>query len=113
VIDTPTDVEPRRFTHKHQEKLMRARILRQKAALLWTAVILCARIGLARTQSAGVSAATITVDSTADAIDANLGDGICATSTGACTLRAALQEANARTGPDIISVPPGIYSNPI
>jgi CSLREA domain-containing protein len=77
---------------------------------LWAAVILFATMGLARVQSAGVSAATMTVDSTADAVDANLDDGICAASTGACTLRAALQEANARSGPDTITVPPGIYT---
>ena len=39
--------------------------------------------------------ATFTVNSTADAVDATLGDGICATATGICTLRAAVQEANA------------------
>jgi CSLREA domain-containing protein len=34
------------------------------------------------------------VDSTADAVDANPGDGVCANTAGACTLRAAVQEAN-------------------
>ncbi|PQJ35912.1 hypothetical protein BSZ35_16045 [Salinibacter sp. 10B] len=37
---------------------------------------------------------TFMVNSTADASDANPGDGTCATSGGACTLRAAIEEAN-------------------
>jgi CSLREA domain-containing protein len=48
----------------------------------------------------------LTVDSTADTPDANPGDGFCADATGACTLRAAIQEANALAnlagGPDLI-----------
>lgn len=54
-------------------------------------------------------AATFTVDSTADAVDANPGDGICATITGTCTLRAAVQESNALPGIDVICVPAGFY----
>ncbi|MEM7339648.1 MAG: CSLREA domain-containing protein [Actinomycetota bacterium] len=46
--------------------------------------------------------ATIVVDSTADGADQNLGDGVCATSSGACTLRAAIAQANANRGPDRI-----------
>ena len=38
---------------------------------------------------------TFTVDVTGDGTDANAGDGICLTTGGACTLRAAVQEANA------------------
>jgi CSLREA domain-containing protein len=53
--------------------------------------------------------ATFTVDSTADAIDANPGDGHCATAAGQCTLRAAVQEANATSGADTIMVPAGTY----
>jgi CSLREA domain-containing protein len=46
-----------------------------------------------------------TVDTEIDSNDANIGDGVCqanVTSTGKCTLRAAIQEANARQGPDAI-----------
>lgn len=46
----------------------------------------------------------ITVDSTADAPDANVGDGICADSQGRCTLRAAIQEANAHAGEDTVDL---------
>ena len=42
------------------------------------------------------------VDTVADAADATPGDGICQTSTGACSLRAAITEANARSGADLI-----------
>src|SRR5688572_10875507 len=52
---------------------------------------------------------TFEVDSTSDAVDANAGDGLCATRTGTCTLRAAVQEANARPGADAIRLPAGTY----
>jgi CSLREA domain-containing protein len=55
------------------------------------------------------SAATIVVNSTSDATDANPGDGVCRTSAGTCTLRAAIQEANALPGTDTIQVPAGTY----
>lgn len=56
-----------------------------------------------------VPAATFTVDSTADAVDAVPGDSICATATAVCSLRAAVQEANATAGADTISVAAGVY----
>ena len=54
-------------------------------------------------------AATFTVNSTADAADANPGDGQCAAASGACTLRAAIQETNRLSEPDSIVVPAGTY----
>lgn len=52
---------------------------------------------------------TFNVNSTDDTLDANPGDGICETApaNGVCTLRAALQEANARFGPDVIDLQAG------
>src|SRR5258708_27679594 len=47
--------------------------------------------------AASVAAAadhTFTVNTTADGVDANPGDGVCATSGGLCTLRAAVMESN-------------------
>ena len=65
---------------------------------------------LALTLSAPAAlAAPFTVDSTADAVDANPGDGTCATASALCTLRAAVQETNALAGADEITVPPGSY----
>ena len=54
-------------------------------------------------------AVELTVTSTADAVDARPGDGVCATKTGTCTLRAAVQEANALVGPDAIVLQSGVY----
>src|SRR5918997_1501843 len=56
------------------------------------------------------SPARFAVDSTADARDASVGDGACRTVAGACTLRAAIQEANARPGADEIQLPGGTYT---
>ena len=53
--------------------------------------------------------ATFTVNSTVDAQDVNPGDGVCADSAAACTLRAAVMEANALGGADTIVVPAGTY----
>jgi CSLREA domain-containing protein len=53
------------------------------------------------------------VDSFDDLPDALPGDGACATNpppAPVCTLRAAVQEANAHPGPDFISLPPGVYT---
>src|SRR5712692_6974704 len=65
----------------------------------------------------GVSAAhaaTFTVNSFADGVDAVPGDGCCSTAAGVCagvcTLRAAIQEANARGGADTIVLPGGTYA---
>jgi CSLREA domain-containing protein len=49
------------------------------------------------------------VNSAVDQVDASPGNGVCATASGACTLRAAIQEANARPGADIITLPAGRY----
>jgi CSLREA domain-containing protein len=50
-----------------------------------------------------VSPGPIVVDSTDDVVDAVPGDGICATTADACTLRAAIAEANTHAGPDTIA----------
>jgi len=49
--------------------------------------------------------AAFTVDSTATGADADPGDGICATAQDACTLRAAVEEANALDTRTTITVP--------
>src|SRR5207247_6634498 len=58
---------------------------------------------------APAAAATFTVNDTTDAVDAAPGDGKCATAGATCTLRAAIQEANAHAGADTIMVPAGTY----
>jgi CSLREA domain-containing protein len=58
--------------------------------------------------------ATWTVTTTADLPDTHGGDGVCGTSQGTCSLRAAVTEANAHSGPDLIAfhvaANSGIYS---
>ncbi len=49
--------------------------------------------------------ATFTVDTTADLVDVSPGDGICATATGQCALRAAIMEANALANDIVNGVP--------
>jgi CSLREA domain-containing protein len=54
-----------------------------------------------------------TVTDNGDASDANPGNGICATSSGACTLRAAIQEANALSTCGTIDINFGGVTSPI
>jgi CSLREA domain-containing protein len=70
------------------------------AILLFAAPIVTAR---------AVAAATFTVDTEEDGVDATPGDGECATEGDRCTLRAAIQEANMAPGPDAITLPAGMY----
>ena len=61
-------------------------------------------------QLVGAQGATFTVNSTADTVDINPGDGVCADGSGNCTLRAAIMEANALPGADTITLPAGTYT---
>jgi len=73
---------------------------------------LCRRafgVGVLLVVAARAAADTYAVTSTIDAIDAVPGNGSCATATGACTLRAAVQEANAHAGPDVVTMPAGLF----
>jgi len=54
-------------------------------------------------------ATTFVVDATVDDVDVLTGDGLCATAGGDCTLRAAVQEADALPGTDTITIPAGTY----
>ncbi len=53
-------------------------------------------------------AATFVLDDEGIARDAVMGDGICATATGACTIWAAIDETNALAGPDEITIPSSV-----
>jgi CSLREA domain-containing protein len=58
---------------------------------------------IGRSGPTAVLAATFTVNTTGDAADNNPGNGVCETANaGECTLRAAIEEANATFGPDAI-----------
>lgn len=54
-------------------------------------------------------ASTFTVDTVIDSVDAVPGDDVCADASGRCSLRAAVQEANARPNADVIVLGPGNY----
>lgn len=60
--------------------------------------------------SVAVCGATFVVNTTDDTQDASPGDGICADAGGNCSLRAAITEANALAGDDIITLPAGTYT---
>jgi hypothetical protein len=51
----------------------------------------------------------LNVNSTLDEIDANPGDGVCASAANRCTLRAAVMEANVRGGRHTVNLPTGTY----
>lgn len=59
--------------------------------------------------SASAEAAQFTVTSVDDTPDASPLGGLCSDVTGACTLRAAVQQANAAPDPDTIVLPPGLF----
>ena len=56
------------------------------------------------------SSAVYVVDHASDGGDLDPADGICSTSTGTCTLRAAIQQANQNPGHDVVELPAGVYS---
>lgn len=71
-------------------------------------LLLCIGFGLAwNTAILPAQAATFTVNTTLDAVDTNAGDGVCLTATNTCTIRAAIQEANALAGNDTVTIPAG------
>ena len=72
-------------------------------AVAITMILACA--GMAR-------GATFDVNDVRDAVDAAPGDGACEATPGMqdCTLRAAIQEANATVGADVIELPSGVFA---
>lgn len=83
------------------------------SAVAITALIVGTAVGFpgaayADTAPGAGSPGVITVNTTADEIAADPQSGLCRTASGACTLRAAVQTANARPGSTIV-VPAGRY----
>ena len=72
-----------------------------RRARAYSLLLVCAFV-LALFPAWAAHAATLTVNSTGDAADANTGDGFCDAVGGGCTLRAAIQQANALPGADTI-----------
>ncbi|GAB4527245.1 MAG: hypothetical protein OHK0046_44870 [Anaerolineae bacterium] len=70
-------------------------IMRSRFAIL---LLLLTLLVLTVQFSISAQETVFTVDTTSDESDANIGDGVCATAEDACSLRAAIEEANAGTG---------------
>jgi CSLREA domain-containing protein len=68
----------------------------------------CAALGAVASASAA-PAATFVETSAVDSPDAVPGNGVCADNVGRCTLRAAVAEANALPGADVVMLPAGAY----
>jgi CSLREA domain-containing protein len=80
---------------------------------LWVAVALAlpsvASVNASGNDQPARAGTSFTVNATFDEVDSAPGDGKCQTVSGACTLRAAIQETNKLAGWDTISVPAGTY----
>ena len=72
-------------------------------------ILLFGLLGFVLIAGNAAQAATFTVNTTEDTVDANPGDGIAADAAGRCSLRAAIMEANALAGQDTIVLPEGIF----
>jgi CSLREA domain-containing protein len=68
-----------------------------------------ALLGLSALAPSSARAAAFIVDTTADVVDVAPGDGVCASAMVTCSLRAAIQEANALAGADEVTLPAGAY----
>lgn len=91
---------------------MPARLLHRLVLLARIAVVLTLTPLVASPLPAQAASLSFAVTSTTDAPDANPGDGLCASiAGGACTLRAAIQEANAPVSGGVITItlPAGTY----
>src|SRR5260370_25108177 len=85
---------------------------RASRPLLARGLALLAGLGLSiRPPAAAAATVTFQVTTTTDAPDASPGDGICADAAGQCTLRAAVQEADAQPSGSTITilVPAGTF----
>lgn len=67
-------------------------------------------IGALISASTPLLSATFVTNTFKDGKDTNPGDGVCSDNTGKCTLRAAIQEANAITGIDTVLLNSGTYT---
>src|SRR6267142_2371732 len=99
----PASRLPSRVRSRHRPRSLPAPDTRPSSAARVGAVVVLVTWALV----SRADAATFTVNSTADAVEWNPGDGICETAAGngVCTLRAAIQETNALPGADIINLP--------
>jgi len=76
--------------------------MRRLAVALLLLIAVAGGVVLVAGRGAQASPDTITVDSTGDGGDSNTADGVCDDGSGNCTLRAAIEQANADAGTDTI-----------
>src|SRR5687768_7403135 len=67
-------------------------------------------VGTGDFDAQAASSADFVVTTTVDAVDAEPGDGVCATAAGECSLRAAVQESNTFAGEQSVELPTGTYA---
>lgn len=79
----------------------------KRIAVAIVVILVAATWDLSMDVEAATAAITVAVNSTADQPDANLTDGVCATSARTCTLRAAVQQAAARGATNTINLAAG------
>ena len=77
---------------------------RRSYVLALAGLVLLALCINGRHHSVAHAAATFNVDTTGDGADSNLADNVCNDGGGACSLRAAIQQANATAGTDAINI---------
>lgn len=99
-----------RFVAGHEGELHLRHTYIANRVLAGVLILLAVVTGFLFSPLAVHGATQFTVNTTADGFDGNLGDGICATPAGNCTLRAALQQANATGGAVTIILPAGTYA---
>ena len=81
---------------------------KRRLALSLAAMALAMALAVMLAAPPAKASATFTVDSTTDAPDADPGDGACSTAANECTLRAAIGEANALPGDDVVGFDPSV-----
>jgi hypothetical protein len=87
------------------------RLLRWKVAAAAIGSILALALLLGLSANLAVAASqTFFVNDTSDMVDARVGQNGCRTAANTCTLRAAIQEANATSDPDVIQLPAGFFA---
>jgi predicted outer membrane repeat protein len=102
-----TRYEPRPRLGRARRRLGRLHLRLMRCARAVAAVVLAGAFAFC---GAGAAfAAIFQVASTKDLPDQQI-DGVCASAEGTCTLRAAVQEANATPAEDIVNVLPGKYT---
>src|ERR1700761_6898867 len=85
-------------------------LINRKKFTIFGLLLLISALALSVPALASAAAPEYTVTSTADEPDKALGDEVCETAAGDCTLRAAIEESNKQEGIDEINFDPGVFN---